>query len=60
MTFNVSRCSLMFVSETKNMQFKGLSYKLNKEIFPAVSDVEYLGVVIDSYMKWEKHINKVQ
>ena len=50
----------MFVRETKNMQFKGLSYKFNKEIFPAVSDVEYLGVVIDSYMKWEKHINKVQ
>ena len=32
-------------------------YKLNNEIIPTVSDLKYLGIVIDSNLKWEKHVN---
>ena len=57
MTFNVFKCSVMFVGKSRNVQLEEILYKLNNEIIPTVSDFKYLGIVIDSNLKREKHIN---
>ena len=58
MTFNVSKCSsVMFVTKSRNVQLEEISYRLNNKIIPTVRVFEYLGIVIDSNLKWEKHTN---
>ena len=57
MTFNVSKWSVMFVTKSRNVQLEEISYKLNNKIIPTVRVFEYLGIVIDSNLKWEKHTN---
>ena len=39
MTFNVSKCSAMFVRKSKNVQLRERSYKLINEITHTVSDL---------------------
>ena len=34
MTFNVSKCSVIFVGKSRNVQLEEISYKLNNEINP--------------------------
>ena len=34
----VSKCSVMFVGKSKNVQLKKMSYKLNNEIIPTANE----------------------
>ena len=49
----------MFVGKSRNGKLEEILYKLNNEIISTLSDLKYLGIVIDSNLKWKKHINTI-
>lgn len=57
MSFNVKKCNVMFVGSSKSVNNDQISYILDKQNIRTVQEIKYLGVTINSNLKWENHIN---
>ena len=55
MAFHPDRCSVLSV--TKKKQPIQHSYILHNQILESVSSAKYLGIIVQSNLKWDKLIN---
>ena len=55
--FNPSKCKVMYISNRKSI--KKADYFLNGQKLESVEFEKYLGVYIQSNLKWSKHVNYV-
>ena len=57
LNFNPSKCKVMHISNNKNVQ--KYPYFLKGEQLESVQFEKYLGIFIQSNLKWNKHVNYV-
>jgi len=57
MNFNPSKCECMTISNKSNQP--NLTYCIDNIVIKQVEHAEYLGVTIDSKLKWHEHNNSV-
>jgi len=57
MNFNPSKCECMIISNKLNLP--NLNYCIDNIVIKQVEHAKYLGVTIDSKLKWHEHINSV-
>ena len=57
MCFNVSQCNIIYVVNTDSMNVSDMSHMLNKHSITKIESIKYLGVIIDSNLKWRTLIN---
>ena len=57
MVFHPDKCNVLSVSKTNNpIKF---NYSLHGQILEHVNSAKYLGVTIQSDLKWNTHINNI-
>ena len=59
MSFNVSKCNIMYIGNTNIVDINNINYTLNEHSITRVETIKYLGVLISSNLKWETHINAI-
>ena len=57
MDFHPDKCTVLSVTK-KKQPFKK-NYSLHNHILESVSSAKYLGITVQSNLKWDKHINEV-
>jgi len=58
MRFNVSKCSIMSISNKKPPSLN-FSYKLHGQTMERETDSKYLGITLESDLKWHQHIRSI-
>jgi len=59
MAFNISKCALVFFGTfPPGIKQDMLNYTLCAQVLQKVDSFKYLGVLIQSNLKWDEHINK--
>jgi len=56
MSFNTSKCSIILFGN-KN-EFSDRQYTLNGETLKHVDSIKYLGLLLNSSLRWDDHIEK--
>ena len=56
MEFNVDKCHTMHITNKKQVEFE---YKINNKTLSSVKHHPYLGIELDSNLKWNHHIENI-
>ena len=59
MSFNTSKCNLIFFGNTQTIDITSLKYTLGNDVLKIENDIKYLGVTISRSLKWDTHINEI-
>ena len=59
MSFNISKCNLIFVGNTQSIDITSLKYT-SGNVLKIKNDIKYLGVTIARTLKWDTHINEIK
>jgi hypothetical protein len=57
MQFHPEKCNILSITQKRNPII--LSYKLHDHILEKVNHAKYLGITLQSNLKWDKHINAI-
>ena len=58
-TLNLTKSTFLFIPPSQKKLNRNVELKLNNEKLKEVKEAKYLGVLIDSKLKWKSHIQNV-
>ena len=59
MCFNAAKSNVVIFSRNQSQALQSVTYSVNGDIIPQSETVKYLGVLINSNLKWDKHIEYI-
>ena len=57
--FNSGKSELITFHSKKKKELDEITIKINKSKLSPVPNVNYLGVVLDEFLSWDAHVNKL-